>query len=175
MLILWQIFLSFSQIGLFSLGGGNSMLKLIEDEAVHNRHWIGLDEFSVLVSTSFLFPGLTAVKVAGLVGLKAAGIPGLLLSIIGISLPGLLLAALFYSIVAAYSSNPWVSKLLILMQYGALALLASALYSLATPLAKNPSWMACALTLTLFVAVAILNVSPFIGLVVFLVGGMLLI
>lgn len=175
MLLLWKIFLSFGQIGLFAMGGGNSMLKLIEDEAVHQRHWVTLEEFSVLVSTSFLFPGLTAVKVAGLVGLKTAGIPGLIISIIGISLPGLLLAALFYSFIAAHNSHPWIGKLLLLMQYGALALLAAALYSLATPLARNPSWIASGLTLALFIAVAMLNVSPFTGLLVFLLGGLLLI
>jgi chromate transporter len=39
-----QLLISFGKIGLISLGGGNSMLKLIEVEAVANRHWIGQEE-----------------------------------------------------------------------------------------------------------------------------------
>ena len=36
----WQILLSFGRIGLFSLGGGNAMLKLIQEECVENRNWL---------------------------------------------------------------------------------------------------------------------------------------
>ena len=34
---LWHLLLSFGQIGLFALGGGNSMLKLIEDESLRKK------------------------------------------------------------------------------------------------------------------------------------------
>ncbi len=171
---LWQILISFSQIGLFSLGGGNSMLKMIEDEVVQNQHWLTIEEFGMVVGGSFLFPGLTAVKVAGLVGLKVAGIPGLILSIIGVSVPGLLLAAVFYSVLLRHQESPIILKLITLMQYGALALLASALFALMQPLMKDVSWIATGLAIGLFAGVTFFGVSPFVGLVVFLVGGLIL-
>ena len=78
---LLSLFLSFSKIGLISLGGGNSLLKLIEYEAVSYRHWIRPEEFISMVGTSFLFPGLTAVKLSALIGYKTAGIPGLIIAV----------------------------------------------------------------------------------------------
>ena len=41
----WQILLSFGRIGLFSLGGGNAMLKLIQEECVENRACLTTAEF----------------------------------------------------------------------------------------------------------------------------------
>lgn len=170
---LWHLLLSFGQIGLFALGGGNSMLKLIEDEVVNQRGWLALDEFSALVGSSFLFPGLTAVKVAGLIGLKVAGVPGLLVSIVGITLPGLALAAVFYTLIVAHREHPFVKKLLVLMQYGSVALLGAALFSLAKPLAREFSLQASVLAAALFIGVAIFDFSPFIGIVLFIAAGML--
>lgn len=174
MMALWQLLVSFGQIGLFSLGGGHSMLKLIEDEVVHQRGWLTLEEFAALVGSTFLFPGLTAVKVAGLVGLKVAGIPGLTVSIIGVVLPGLLLAAVFYSLIMAHKEHPLVKKLLVMMQYGAVALLAAALFSLAKPLAREFSLQASLLAGALFIGVAVFEWSPFIGLAVFIMAGLFL-
>lgn len=174
MTALWHLLLSFGQIGLFALGGGNSMLKLIEEEAVDQRGWLALEEFSALVGSSFLFPGLTAIKVAGLIGLKVAGIPGLLVSIVGITLPGLLLSAIFYTAIMTHREHPVVKKLLVLMQYGAVALLGAALFSLAKPLAREFSLQAAMLAGALFIGVAVFDFSPFIGIVLFIGVGLLI-
>lgn len=48
-----EIIYSFGKIGLISLGGGNSMLKLLEYEAVTYRHWIGKEEFVGMLGSSF--------------------------------------------------------------------------------------------------------------------------
>lgn len=172
---LWQLLVSFGQIGLFALGGGHSMLKLIEDEVVHQRGWLTLEEFTTLVGSTFLFPGLTAVKLSGLIGLKVAGVPGLLVSVVGVTLPGLVLAAVFYSVLMAHKEHPAVRKLLVLMQYGAVALLAAALFSLAKPLARDFSVQAALLALLLFVGVAVFEFSPFAGIVLFIAAGYFLV
>ena len=65
---LLALFLNFGKVGLISLGGGNSMLKLIEYEAVQLHQWVTQEEFVGMLGTIFLFPGLTAVKLAALIG-----------------------------------------------------------------------------------------------------------
>src|SRR4051794_16977163 len=92
-----SIIFSFGKIGLISLGGGNSMLKLLEYEAVTARHWVGKEEFISMLGSSFLFPGLTAVKLSALIGYKAAGLSGLVLAVICLNLPGLVMAVLCFS------------------------------------------------------------------------------
>src|SRR5665647_1924590 len=124
------IIYSFGKIGLISLGGGNSMLKLLEYEAVTYRHWIGNEEFVGMLGASFLFPGLTAVKLAALIGYRAAGLLGLFFAVICINLPGLIMAVVGYHWLTVHN-GPITRKIMIAVQYGALALLAAATYSVA--------------------------------------------
>lgn len=171
----WQLLVSFGQIGLFALGGGHSMLKLIEEECVENRGWLSLDEFSTLVGVSFLFPGLTAVKLSALIGLRVAGAPGLIAAVLGINLPGLGLALVFYTFIIDRQDVPVVRKLVVGMQYGAVALLGAALYALTKPLwGENFTWTASLLAAGLFVAVAFLDISPFASIVVFVIACVIL-
>lgn len=175
MLAWWHLLLSFGQIGLFALGGGNSMLKLIEDECVNHRQWVTLEEYSEMVGVSYLFPGLTVVKLAGLIGMKIGGIFGLIISVVGITLPGLILVATFYAVVLSYRENPYVKKLLVLMQYAAFSLFAAALFSLSKPFVRDFHLMPGILALGLFIAVAVFEVSPFASLVFFIAIGLFLV
>lgn len=127
---LLSIILSFGKIGLISLGGGNSMLKLLKYEAVDYRHWIGQEEFVAMVGSSFIFPGLTAVKLSAFIGYKAAGFSGLILAVLSINLPGLVMSVAGYHWLTSHN-GPVTRKIMIGVQYGALALLAAARYSVA--------------------------------------------
>ncbi len=170
----WQILLSFGRIGLFSLGGGNAMLKLIQEECVENRGWLTTAEFSSLLGVSYVFPGLTAVKLSALIGLKVAGVPGMLAGVLALNLPGLVMAFALYGVITRYQDAAWLRKVLLGMQYGALALLAAALWALARPLGSTLSWTAAGLAVALFVSVALLDLSPFLGILIFAAACMLL-
>ena len=170
----WQILLSFGRIGLFSLGGGNAMLKLIQEECVENRGWLTTAEFSSLLGVSYVFPGLTAVKLSALIGLKVAGVPGMLAGVLALNLPGLVMAFALYGVITRYQDAAWLRKVLLGMQYGALALLAAALWALARPLGSTLSWTAAGLAVALFVSVALLDLSPFLGILIFAAACMLM-
>lgn len=165
---LLKIVYSFGKIGLISLGGGNSMLKLLEYEAVNYRNWIGNEEFVAMLGSSFLFPGLTAVKLSALIGYKAAGLAGLLLAVLCLNLPGLLMVVIGYHWLSSHNS-PFTRKIMISVQYGGLALLAAATYSVAQGVvgvyASIP--MVC-LSLLFFLALAFWNLSPFYGFIAFI-------
>lgn len=165
---LLTLLLSFGKIGLVSLGGGNSMLKLIEYETVVLHHWIQRDEFVKMIGSSFLFPGLTAVKLSALIGYKTAGVAGLLLAVLALNLPGLLLATVGYGWLAHHGS-PTAAKLMVIVQYGALALLAAATFSVAQDiLAMQSSFILIASCVLFFIALAFLNISPFWGFLFFI-------
>ena len=162
--LLW----SFGKIGLVSLGGGSSMLKLIEYEAVTRHHWIGKEEYIRMIGSSFLFPGLTAVKLSALIGYKAAGIAGLILSVLALNLPGLLITTISYTWLASHE-GPIATKLMTIVQYGALALLAAATFSIAQDvLTLQYSLILAVSCLLFFIALAFLNTSPFWGFFVFI-------
>lgn len=165
---LLTIMLSFGKIGLISLGGGNSMLKLLEYEAVTYRHWIGEEEFIGMVGTSFLFPGLTGVKLAALIGYKAAGMSGLVMAVACLNLPGLILAVLGYTWLSC-NNGPMTHKLMISVQYGALALLAAASFSIAQGVITMYYSLSLVIACILFfLALAFLQLSPFWGFIGFI-------
>jgi chromate transporter len=165
---LFAIAYSFSKVGLISLGGGNSMLKLLEYEAVNYRHWIKPDEFVSMIGTSFLFPGLTAVKLSALIGYKAAGILGLILAVACLNLPGLILAICGYHFLST-NNSPVTKKIMVGVQYGALALLAAASFSIAQSVVAMyyslPLAIACFL---FFFALVYFELSPFWGFIAFI-------
>lgn len=164
---LLAIIISFGKIGIVSLGGGNSMLKLLEYEAVNYRHWIGQEEFISMVGSTFLFPGLTAVKLAALIGYKAAGFFGLVLAVICLNLPGLLLAVVGYEWLTN-REGPGTRKLMIAVQYGALAMLAAASFSIAQGIISFYYSISMVIACVLFfLALAFLQLSPFWGLIAF--------
>ncbi|MDP3268181.1 MAG: chromate transporter [Legionella sp.] len=157
------IIYSFGKIGLISLGGGNSMLKLLEYEAVTYRQWIGQEEFIAMLGSSFIFPGLTAVKLSALIGYKAAGIIGLVLAVLCLNLPGLLMAVVGYHWLSSHN-GPTTRKIMIAVQYGALALLAAATFSVAQGVVSMYFSIPIVVsTILFFLALALLNLSPFYG------------
>ncbi|STY30963.1 chromate transport protein [Legionella wadsworthii] len=165
----FAIILSFGKIGLISLGGGNSMLKLLEYEAVDYRHWINQEEFVAMVGSSFIFPGLTGVKLSALIGYKAAGVTGLILAVLSLNLPGLFMALLGYKWLTSHS-GPGIRKIMVGVQYGALALLAAASYSVAQGVVgmyfSIPIAVCCFI---FFLALVFWNLSPFYGFLGFIV------
>lgn len=165
---LWALFVSFSKIGLISLGGGNSMLKLIESEAIDGRHWIMKEEFVRMLGSSFLFPGLTAVKLSALIGYKIAGILGLILSVLSLNLPGLLMAVIGYRYLSQ-SSAPWANQMMIAVQYGGLVLLLAASFSIGQSIiGLYYSLSLIILSLVFFLALVALQLSPFWGFIGFI-------
>lgn len=165
---LLTIILSFGKIGLIALGGGNAMLNLLEYEAVTIRHWMEKEEFIRMVGSSFLFPGLTGVKLAALIGYKAAGFSGMLLAVLSLNLPGLILALAGYQWLSTHE-GPMIRKIMIAVQYGSVALLAAATWSILEGILNlYVSWpviIACGL---FFLALALLHTSPFWGFLVFI-------
>lgn len=165
---LLSIIASFSKIGFIALGGGNAMLKLLEYEAVTYRQWMGQEEFIRMVGSSFLFPGLTGVKLSALIGYKAAGFTGMMLAVICLNLPGLILAMIGYGWLS-HHDGPIIRKIMIAVQYGSVALLAAATFSIMQGVIDMyyslPIMIACGL---FFLALAFLQLSPFWGFLAFI-------
>lgn len=171
----FQILFSFGKIGFTSLGGGHSMLKLIEYEAVASRHWLTESDFITMLGSTFLFPGLTAVKLSALIGYEVAGIMGMIFAVLSLNLPGLLLSVLGYQLLSQWNS-PIADKLVVIVQYGALALLAAASFSIAKGvLTQHFSIPLFALATFFFIGLALFDFPPVLGLFVFLGAGYLLI
>ena len=72
-MIYLELFWSFFQIGLFSIGGGYAAMPLIQNQVVDIHPWLTMTGF--------------AVNAATFVGIQVAGLPGALIATIGCIFP----------------------------------------------------------------------------------------
>lgn len=91
MKILLQLFFTFVKIGLFTFGGGYSMISIIDEACVKKKKWITDDEMTNIVVVAESTPGPIAVNAATYVGFKQAGAAGALAATAGITLPSFLI------------------------------------------------------------------------------------
>lgn len=67
-----KLFFSFFKIGLFSFGGGYSMIPLLQSELVYDQAWMSSAEFTNIVALSQMTPGPIGVNAATYCGYTAA-------------------------------------------------------------------------------------------------------
>lgn len=100
MMIYWQLFIAFVQVGALSFGGGYAALPLIEEAVVNQHQWISAAEMVDMITISQMTPGPIAINTATFVGMKMAGVPGAVIATTGVVTPSffivLLLASLYY-------------------------------------------------------------------------------
>lgn len=98
-MIYLQIFWSFFQIGLFSIGGGYAALPLIEHQVLEVHNWLTLGEFADLLTISQMTPGPIALNASTFVGTKVAGLSGAVVATAGCVTPSCIIVltlAYFY-------------------------------------------------------------------------------
>lgn len=93
-MIYLQLFLSFLQVGLFSIGGGYAAIPLIQSAVVDTRGWMSLNEFTHLITIAEMTPGPIFINGATFVGNRMAGIPGAIVATFGSILPSLIIVSL---------------------------------------------------------------------------------
>ena len=85
--VLFELFIIFAKIGLFTFGGGYAMISLIENNCVEKKKWISYDEMMNITVIAESTPGPIAINCATYVGYKKAGIIGSIIATLGIVLP----------------------------------------------------------------------------------------
>ncbi len=99
-MILLELFWSFLQIGLFSIGGGYAAMPLIQHQVVDLHSWLTMVQFADIMAIAEMTPGPIAVNSATFVGIQIAGIPGAIAATVGCVFPSciivLILAYVYY-------------------------------------------------------------------------------
>ena len=86
-MIYLQLFWSFFQIGLFSIGGGYAAMPLIQNQVVDIHPWLTMTQFADIMTIAEMTPGPIAINSATFVGIQVAGLPGAIVSTIGCVVP----------------------------------------------------------------------------------------
>jgi len=85
--ILFDLFLTFAKIGLFTFGGGYAMISVIEDNCVERKKWITHDDMMNMTVIAESTPGPIAINCATFTGFKKAGVVGAFVATLGMAIP----------------------------------------------------------------------------------------
>ncbi|MCH3907104.1 MAG: chromate transporter [Sphaerochaeta sp.] len=135
--MLFQLFLSFVQVGLFSVGGGYAAIPLIKSSIIDTHGWITLSEFTDLITIAEMTPGPIAVNAATFVGIKVADIPGAFVATFGCILPSCFIVSLLAYAYRKYHSLPLIQDMLSGLRPVVVALIASATISIVQMVVVN--------------------------------------
>ena len=125
-MIYLQLFLSFFQVGMFSVGGGYAAMPLIQSQVVEQHGWLTMQEFANLVTIAEMTPGPIAVNGATFVGIRVAGIPGALIATMGCILPSCIIVSLLAYIYRRFKSMALFQEVLSALRPVIVALIAGA-------------------------------------------------
>ena len=82
-MIYLELFWSFFQIGLFSIGGGYAAMPLIQNQVVDIHPWLTMTQFADIMTIAEMTPGPIAINSATFVGIQVAGLPGAIIATVG--------------------------------------------------------------------------------------------
>lgn len=87
MKMIYELFITFAKIGLFTFGGGYAMISIIENICVEQKKWISHDDMMNITIIAESTPGPIAINCATFVGFRYAGFLGALAATLGVTLP----------------------------------------------------------------------------------------
>ncbi len=136
-MIFWQLFITFFQIGLFTIGGGYAMIPMIEEEVVR-QGWLTHTQLVDFIAVAESTPGPFAVNtyVGITTGMRAGGnlfwgLLGSFLATLGVVLPSFLIILIIAKFFASFQDNRFVKGALYGIHPAVVGLIAAAALSLA--------------------------------------------
>lgn len=109
--LLWQIFVLFTRVALFSWGGGPASLALMQRE-VTDAGWVSPAEFADAVAIGNALPGPIAPQVSAYIGYKLAGIWGAIVAVCGTVIPTTVLMLVLVVFFFGIKDSPIVKSML---------------------------------------------------------------
>ncbi|MBO5026405.1 MAG: chromate transporter [Bacteroidaceae bacterium] len=126
-----EMFVSFSKIGGFTLGGGYAMVPLMEKEVVDNKQWLDKEEFMDILVVAQSTPGLFAIDMASHIGYKLCGIKGGIVGALSVAAPSIVAILLIAMFFHAFNDNIYIEKIFRGIRPAVVALIAAPCFSMA--------------------------------------------
>lgn len=157
MVSLWQIFLVFSKIGAFTIGGGIPMIAAIKEELV-KRKWLNDEDFLEIIALAQSAPGLFAANISILTGHRLRGTKGSIVATIGSCLPPFLIILMVAMFFTEFKDNEYVIKAFKGIRPVVVALIGVPMYDMIK--ATKMRWWSWVVVIASMVLVCFMKVSP---------------
>ena len=163
-----QLFATFFKIGLFTFGGGMSMLPMLQKELVESKKWLTDEEILNYFAIGQCTPGIIAVNVATFCGYKRAGLSGAIVSTVGIVCPSWIVITLIASSFSRFSEIAWIQRAMKGVYVAVAALLTRAVFTFGKKILTD--LVTAAIAAGAFLAMSVWNVS---GILIVLAAGII--
>ncbi len=171
-MLLLDIFISFSKVGIFAYGGGPSMIPLVQEEVVDVHGWMTIEEFTDSLAMGYALPDPIATKMAAYIGYKVAHGPGLLVALFGTVFPSLIMMMVLGAFFWDYKDSPYVQATLKAVRPAVVGLLFVVVWEMFPK--SVTSWHTGLIAVITFAAISLLNVHPAVAIVASAVVGIAL-
>lgn len=125
---IFDIFRTFILIGATSFGGG--VVAYLRANLVVERGWIDDEEFVRVMEISQTLPGLNATNMSVLIGDRLGGLPGAVVALVGMTLPGAVIVLGLGVLYALRGNTPGAGPILAGVAAGAAGLLTATVLQL---------------------------------------------
>ena len=169
---LWELFITFTKMGVLTFGGGMAMLPILQREVVETKHWATEDEIVDYFAIGQCTPGIIAVNTATFVGQKRKGISGGIVATLGVVFPSLIIISILAGLINNFSDVAWVQNAFAGIQVCVCVLIFNAVLKLLKKSVVD-KWTGAIFVLVLLGGV-FLNISPVWFILVAAVLGILL-
>lgn len=163
-----QLFTAFFKIGLFTFGGGMSMLPMLQKELVESKKWLTEEEILNYFAIGQCTPGIIAVNVATFCGYKRAGLSGAIVSTVGIVCPSWIVITLIAGSISRFSDIVWIQRAMKGVYVAVAALLARAVFTFGKKIITD--FVTAGIAAGAFLAMSVWNIS---GILIVLAAGII--
>ncbi len=160
---LFKLFVSFTKVGVFTYGGGPSMIPLVQEEVVGVHKWMTIEEFTDTLAMGYALPGPIATKMAGYVGYKVAGTLGMLVALFGTVFPSLVMMMVLALAFMRYKDAPAIKAMLTAVRPAVVGMLVVVVWEMFPK--SVTSWHTSLIAIATFAALNFLNVHPALAIV----------
>ena len=168
-MIYLELFLTFFLIGMFTIGGGYSMLPLIQGQVVNVHGWIDETTFTDIVAISQMTPGPIGINSATYIGYEVLLNSGAseFMSVLGsftatfaVVLPSFIIVLLLCKVYETWKNHPIFKGVMSGLRPAVIGLIGTAAITLATP-ENFIDWKSFVICAVAFIALYFKKVGPF--------------
>ncbi len=153
-----ECYIAFFKIGLLTIGGGYTMLPIIEKEIIDHKKWVSNEDVLNSYALAQSIPGIIAVNTAVLLGYKLNKLKGAIAFCLGVISPSIIIILMLAKVYENVIGNPYIEQALNGIRIAILAMLFVTVVNLARKSIKD-LW-GIVLALSAFILVSFLDVSP---------------
>jgi len=106
-----ELFITFFQFGLFTIGGGYAMIPLIK-QWLESSGYLSIDEIANIIAIAEMSPGPFGINAAAFTGMQLYGIPGAIIAVAGLIAPTLVIVSIVALFFFHVSKTPAVKAAL---------------------------------------------------------------